>query len=74
MRELQSLEDEIQRLWNEAQTMLGAANLELVPAEQLVATIRDCSQRAIVFGLIGGESKLRQAADDLEIRIRHERK
>src|SRR4051794_35395697 len=39
--------------------MLRATPIELVPATELIAALRDCSQRAIVFGLIGGEPKLR---------------
>ena len=64
------LENEIQQLWDVAQTSLAASKIELAPAIRLVADLRYCAERAHEAGYIGGEGQLRKAADELEARIR----
>ena len=72
MSDLQVLEAEIKRLCDEARTMLSTPHIESVPAVELVVALRECARHALGFGLIGGESQLQQAADDLDVRVRHE--
>jgi len=70
MTEMESLEMQIQQLWDEAQAMLQSGHIELRPATSLVKAMRVCADRAAVLGLVGGEVQLRKAADDLEALIR----
>jgi len=64
------LEDEIQRLWDDAIVMLDADSIDEQMSTDLQTKLIACAKRAEIAGLIGGAQQLNRVAADLRAKSR----